>query len=116
MKLSDYKGEEALEVLADIIEPAAEIFSDKEVVDGFKNPAKRLKAVSVALRKHKKPVIALLAALERKDPEEYEVGVLTLPAKLLEILNDKELLELFTSQAQTGDATSSASASESIEE
>lgn len=115
MKLSDYKGEEALDVLADLIEPASEIFSDKRVVQAFQNPKERLKAISAIIRDHKKALIAFLAALERKDPETYEVGVLTLPAKLLEILNDKELSQLFTLQGQTGGAKSSGSALEKIE-
>ena len=32
MKLSEIKGERALEVLADLIEPVAEILGDKEIV------------------------------------------------------------------------------------
>jgi hypothetical protein len=31
MKLSDYKGEEALDVLADIIEPLANIITDEDI-------------------------------------------------------------------------------------
>lgn len=117
MKLSDYKGEEALLVLADLIEPVGEIMTDKEVLKDLTKGGNKFSAIAVAIRKHTKAVIALLAALERKDPVEYahEVTLATLPAKLLEILNDPELAQLFTSQGQTGDATSFGSASEKTE-
>lgn len=117
MKLTDYKGEEALIVLADIIEPVGEIVTDKEFLDNLKKGGNKFRAISLAIRNHTKAVIALLAALERKDPSEYanEVSLATLPAKLLEIVNDKELAQLFTSQGRTGDATSYGSASEKAE-
>ena len=110
MKLSDYKGEDALEILADLIEPAAEIFGDKEFSRLYKG--KRIEAVKYALKNKPKAVIAMLAVLDREDPETYKPGLLTIPMRLLEILNDPELVSLFTSQAQNADKTSSASVME----
>ena len=117
MKLSDYKGEKALDILADLIEPATEIFGDKAVSKEFQS-GKKLKAVKVAIKNHKKAVIELLAVLDGEDPKTYEerVTIFTVPMKLLQILNDPELLQAFSSQGQTGDATSSGSVSENIEE
>ena len=113
MKLSEIKGEAALDVLADLFEPAAEIVSDKEIADLYKSE-QLLKAVKVALKKHKKAVIQILAITEGEDPETYEPNVLSLPAKLIEIFNDPELMGLFHSQGQT-EETSSGSAMETIE-
>ena len=48
--------------------------------------------------------------------DEYKCNVFTLPAKILELLNDPALIQLFTYRGQTGDAISSGSASENIEE
>lgn len=115
MKLSEYKGEQALDLLADIIEPASKIMADKEVLDTLRNTNKAA-AIKVAIKRHKQELIEIMAALDGEDPQKYEVGFLTLPIKLLEILNDKELMSLFHSQGQTGDATSSGSASENTEE
>lgn len=118
MKLSDYKGAEALNVLADLIEPVGEIVSDKEILDILrKKGSNKLSAVSLAIRNHTKSVIAILAALERKTPEEYEneVTLYTLPKALLDVLNDPELAQLFTSRGQTGDAISFGSASAKTE-
>ena len=116
MKLSDFKGEKALDILADLIEPASEVFGDKEVLAAFQG-GKRLNAVKLAIKNHKPAVIKILAVLEGETPEEYaeKITLFTLPMKLLQILNDPELLQAFSSQGQTGDATSSGSASESTE-
>lgn len=112
MKLSDLKGEAAIDALADIIEPATEIMTDVHFVKAIRDDNK-MKAVQLALRNHKKAIIAIMAATEGKKPSEYEVNLLTLPKKLLEIFNDPELVSLFQSQGQT--VTSSGSATENIE-
>ena len=116
MRLSDYKGDEALDVLADLIDPIAEIASDREVLDILAHGKKRLDAIKIMLKNHKRSVIQVLAALDREDPDTYKVSVLTLPLKLMELLNDPEVQSLFTSAEPTADATPSGSASESREE
>lgn len=113
MKLSDFKGEKALDVLADILEPAVELMTDKEIIALFRS-GKKAKAVSTAIKNHKKAVISILAATEGVDPEDYQPNVLSLPAKLLEILNDQELMSLFQSQGPEN-KTSSGSAMENTE-
>ena len=111
MKLSDLKGEKALDALADLLEPITEIVSDKEVVQLFRCE-KKVHAVSVAIKKHKKAVITILAITDGENPETYEPNILSLPAKALEILNDSNLMSLFQLQGQN-DKTSSGSAMES---
>lgn len=113
MRLSDIKGEAALDVFVNIIDPATEIISDGEIKKLVEANAKQAEIVKMAIKNHKKAVIEILAALDGKTPDEYEVSVLTLPAKLIEILNDPELVNLFQSQGQT--ETSSGSATENIE-
>ena len=113
MKLSEYQGEAALDILADLIEPAGEIMSDKEIGDVFKK--NRFKAIGLAIKNHKKAVMQILATMDGIPVDEYKCNVFTLPVKILEILNDPELVRLFTYQGQTGDANSSGSASVNIE-
>ena len=113
MRLSDIKGEAALDVFVNIIDPASEILTDDKLQQLVRKNATRMELVKVAIKNHKKAVIEILAALEGKTPEEYEVSVLTLPAKLIEIFNDPELVSLFQLQGQT--QTSSGSATENIE-
>jgi hypothetical protein len=62
-------------------------------------------------------VIEILAILDGADPKDYaeKVTLFTLPAKLLEIINDPDLMSLFTLQGQNKDETNSGSALENIE-
>ena len=110
MKLSDIKGEKAIEVLADLLEPASEIMGDKEVVALIRS-GQNIKGIAAALRNHKKACLTILALTEGEDPETYSPNVLSLPKKGLEILNDPEMMSLFSSQSQK-DKTSSGSATE----
>ena len=109
MKLSEYQGEDALDILADLIEPAGEIMSDREIGEVFKK--NRFKAIGLAIKKHKKAVIQIMATMDGVPVGEYKCNVFTLPAKILELLNDPALIQLFTYQGQTGDAKSSGSVS-----
>lgn len=103
-KLSNVQGEEALDLLADLIEPASEIFTDKEIAKLYKADKKGA-AIAQAIKAHKKAVLTILALLEGEDPATYKPGLFALPAKLLQLLNDPELTQLFQSQVQ--DETSS---------
>ena len=114
MKLSEYQGEAALEILADLIEPAGEIMSDKEIGEVFKE--NRFRAIGLAIKNHKKAVMQILSTMDGVPVEEYKCNVFSLPVKILELLNDPALLQLFTYQGQTGDANSSGSASENTGE
>ena len=114
MKLSEYQGEAALDLLADLIEPAGEIMSDKEIGEVFKE--NRFKAIGQAIKKHKKAVMQILATMDGVPVDEYKCNVFSLPVKILELLNDPEMIQLFQYQGQTGDANSSGSASENTEE
>lgn len=117
MKLSDYKGEEALDVLADIIEPLSMIIADKEIQDLTKQkdiPA--MAYVKPAIKNHKKEIIQILARLDNESPEEYaeKVTLLTLPMKIVDLINDPEIQSLFRSQEQS-QVISSASSSPATE-
>ena len=93
MKLSEIKGEQSLDVLADILDPIGEIVQDKEVRDLLKE--NKLKGVALAIKTHKQAVIEILARLDGEEPDKYEINLLTVPKKVLEILNDDTLATLF---------------------
>ena len=120
MKLSDYKGEEALDVLADIIEPLSIILSDKEIQELTKQEnVPPIKFIKPAIKNHKREIIEVLARLENQPVEEYEktVTLLTLPKQVLDLVNDPEVQNLFQSQGETPVTTlaSSSSATENTE-
>lgn len=114
MKISDYRGEEALDVLADILIPTTEILSDEAVRKASK--VSKVAAVSMAIKNHKEQVIEILARLDGESPEEYvnKISLVTLPARAFELITDKELIAFFQSQSQMTGETSYGSATENI--
>ena len=100
MRLSDIKNEQALDTLADILEPASEILADEQVKEITKSGQPKLKLAGYIIKNHKKAVIEILARLDGCDPANYSFTLLSLPKKVMEILTDPELADLFTSQGQ----------------
>ena len=98
-RLSEYRDEEALDLMADLLEPFVKIFGDEEFAKQYR-AGKTLQAVKVAIKGHKKDVKEILAIMEGVPLEEYHCDILTLPMRLLEILNDEKLQQVFTSQVQ----------------
>lgn len=97
-KLSEYQDGEALDLLAEIIEPAIIILGDKKIAELLK-AEKRLPAIKEAIKAHKQEVMQIMAAMEGVPVEEYHCNVFTLPMRVLELLNDKALISFFSSQA-----------------
>lgn len=112
-KLSEYKNEEALDLLAEIIDPVANIFADTEFVDSLQK--NKLLAIKYVLKNHQEKILEILAALEGVSVEEYECNIFTLPITLMQLLNDKELLDFFKSQGLRIGEESSGSAMENTE-
>lgn len=115
MKLTDYQNEDALELLADIIEPASTIFADAEVSKIFNSGMPKIKLVTYILKNHKEEVLDIMASIDGVPRSEYKCNLLTLPKQLIEILNDEELMPFFTSSASQ-ELTSSGNAMETTEE
>ena len=128
MRLSDIKGDRVFDVIADIIDPIANIASDETASALFKREKlpegmtaksflleRARKAVPSLLKGHKSDIITVLATIEGVSADDYRSS-LTL-AKLMqdtaELLTDEAFGELFIS-AQSG--TSSGSAQENTEE
>lgn len=114
-KLSEIQNEDALDVLADIIDPVTEIFQDQELGKLMKLEKNKREAVKLAIKKHKKAVIHIMAILDGEPVETYKVNVLQLPLKLLELLNDPDMLDFFKQQGLMISDASSGSATESTE-
>lgn len=114
-KISAYENEDALDLLADIIEPAAEIFADKDVAAHMRD-GKKMTAIKTAIKSHKKAVIEILARFEGVPVEDYKCNILSLPTTLLEILNDEALLGFFTASVRKNTETSGGNATENTEE
>lgn len=94
-KLSEIKGEEALDVLADMLVPITAIANDEEVRKGFDTNIAT--CASIALKKHKGDVIDMLTALDGRSKEEMlnDIDLLTLPSVLIEVLSEPAVRNLF---------------------
>ena len=127
MRLSDIKGDRTLEVIAEIIDPIANIAEDEESSAMFKREklpegmtAKKFlmnrvrKSLPVLLKDHKADIIAILSAIEGVSAEEYNgsLNLVKLVKDCTDLLTDEVFMELFIS-AQS--ETNSGSAQESIE-
>lgn len=114
MRLSDVKGERTFEVVADIIEPVYRIAQDEAAVemlspkpcpegeDPKKFMARRLVAgVPVLLRSHKGDLVAIMAAIEGEDAEEYaaSLDLAKLVTSLAELVSDPALMGFLASAA-----------------
>ena len=127
MKLSDIKGERTLDVIADIIDPIANIAEDEEASNLFRKERlpegmtkksfllqRARKAFPALLKGHKGDIIAILSAIEGTTAEEYtaSLNLVKLTKDAIELISDEAFMTLFIS-AQSGD--SSGSAQESTE-
>ena len=113
MRLSDIKGERAIEVIGELIDPIANIAEDKEAsalfrreklpegIDAKAFVVSRLrKGLPVLLKNHKGDIVTIFAAIEGVTPAEYAA---TLDLKkvvkdLTELLTDEEFMAFFTSE------------------
>lgn len=122
MKLSDIHGERVFDVIADIIDPIANIAEDDAASALFKREklpegmtAKEFatqrarKALPALLKGHKGDIIAILAAIDGVSAESYKgaLNLVKLMRDATELLNDDAFTALFTS-AQSGKSSGSA--------
>lgn len=130
MKLSDIKGDRVLDVIADIIDPIANIAQDKDVAAMFERKAvpegmgardffaKRMrKGMPILLKNHKADIIAVMAAIEGVTPGQYAAS-LDLPklfTDVMELVTDDALLDFLSSSGTGKDADAPGAASESSE-
>ena len=113
-KLSEIKGEDALDVLADVLEPVSVIAQDEEFVKAVRDKKfSKIEMVRYLLKNHKAEILKTMAIIDGKDVENYSPSIIELPVMLLDLLNDPDLLSLFTSQDTV---TSSGSVTENTEE
>lgn len=122
MKLSDIQGDRVFDMIADIIDPIANIAEDKKASAMFRREklpegmtAKRFmmqrarKALPVLLKDHKGDIIAILAAIEGVSADAYKdaLNLVKLSQDTVELLTDDAFIELFLS-AQSENSSGSA--------
>ena len=121
MKLSQIRGDRVLEVIAELIDPIANIATDKEAIEMFSRAKlpegadpnefllKRIKkSAPYLLKTHKADIVAILAAVDGSSYEDYakKLTIVKLLQDFTELLNDEDFRALFFS-AQNGSGSGS---------
>ena len=130
MRLSDIKGERAIEVIGELIDPIANIAEDKEASAIFQRKklpegmdaktfvvARLRKGLPVLLKKHKGDIVSILAALKGVTSAEYAatLDLRKVVKDLTELLTDEEFMAFFTSeQSEKPSGSVSASSKDSL--
>ena len=130
MKLSDIKGDRVFDVIADIIDPIANMAQDKDVAAMFERKAvpegmeareffaeRMRKGMPVLLKGHKADIIAILAAIEGVTPEQYaaSLDLSKLFTDAMELITDNAFLDFLSSSETEKGADAPGSASVSFE-
>lgn len=130
MKLSDIKGERVFDVIADIIDPIANIAQDKDVAGMFKRTAvpegmkardffaeRMRKGMPALLKGHKQDIIAILATIEGVTPEQYTdtLDLAKLFTDAMELVTDNAFLDFLSSRETEKGVDAPGSASGSFE-
>lgn len=111
LKLSEIKGDNAIDVIADILDPVAVMLADKEVEKTIKSKVPVIVKAQVILKRQKKAILEILAILNQVDPKEFNPSLIELPVMLMSVIQDieahPELKILFQSQGQMTTSVSS---------
>lgn len=131
MKLSDVRGDRVFDVIADIIDPIANIAEDDAAAALFKREklpegmtakkfllARARKAAPALLKGHKEDLIAILSAIDGTSPNEYKgaLNMVKLVRDVTELLTDEVFTELFISAQNQKAGAPSGSAPENTTE
>lgn len=106
MKLSEIKGVDAIDAIADIIDPITAIMADDEIrkmMTVVPRPSELTMAKTILKRK-KKEILEILAVMHGENPDTFKPSLIELPIMLLSLINEvqanEELMSLFRSQHQ----------------
>lgn len=114
-RLSDYKGDEAIELWADLLEPLSTILSDEKVQGVIKSGKSKMIIAKEILKSHKKEALEIMM---RVDPEPIDGMniILRLIGLLADIGQNEEIRSFFGFAVQeTTESESSGSATENTE-
>jgi hypothetical protein len=128
LKLSDIQGERTLDVIADLIDPVANIAQDPNTAAIFRREKvpqgadvkayaiKRLRThLPALLHGHKQDIIAILASIKGVPTGEFEAGMnlKTLMEDLIDLVSDDVFMAFFRSAPSKPDQEPAGAASES---
>lgn len=113
MRLSDFKDEKGVEVVAKLMAPICKIAANPE--NAKVKGKTKLELASAMFRNNPTEVKEMLAILADVDPAEYRCNGATVLMGLFEMLADPELMQLFGLRSKTQGPTCSGAQSENTE-
>lgn len=112
-RLSDYKGEEAIELWVDLMDEFYEILKDEKLKEYAKGS--KIKFASEMLKAHKKEVSNILLRIDNTP-----LNGLNILTRIVDVMNEitesPELMSFFGAQGQKEEKESSGSATENTKE
>jgi len=99
MKLKDFKGAKGIEVVGKLLVPITQILGNPQNSEAI-DRGDLLGQVSAFFRNNPKDVLEILAIMDDKNPEMYDITAQDALAKLLSWFDDPELLSLFGLQSE----------------
>ena len=121
-KLSEFKDDEAMDVLAEIIDPMVNMMKNKKFVLAMRGNRQekikpnRVEAIKIAITDNRSDVVKIMAVLNETPVEEFHYNLLTLPQMMVEMFNDKELMDFFGYQSEKDSQIPFGSVTENTEE
>lgn len=115
MKLAEIKGERAVIVIADLIAPITNIAVDKETHKIFRNQKKEgqtareaaiegfKKKIPELLKTHKEDILEILCSINDTEPE--NLSLVDIFQGVIDLVNDKDFMNLFLSAVNQGEPT-----------
>ena len=113
MRLSDFKDEKGIEIVAKLLVPVCKIVANPE--NAKAKGKSKLEFASAMLQNSPGEVMEMLAILADKDPADYHCNGATALVGLVEMLSDSELLQLFGLRSKTMGPTCSGAQLENTE-
>ena len=114
-RLSDYKGKEAMELWADLLEPAIKVFGDKEIATALRRKA-MLPSAKMMVERYPDEVISMMLRIDDTPIDGLNI-ILRLVTILAEVGSNPTVKSFFPSLAEEEkEETPFGSAMESTEE
>lgn len=112
-KLSEYKDGEALDMMADMLDPLVSLTKNETFMRMINDKnASRLEIVQVVLRECKQEMMQILATLNGVPVEEYHCSIASIIKDMSAIFADKDFTDFFESQGQKSSDTTFGSVTE----
>ena len=96
-KLSEIYGDEAVDVLAELLDPAFVIMSDEDFRAIFENNEPMINVARYIVKNYRKEAMHILKVLNGE--EEYNPSVIGLIKDVASLFEDEELVDFFDMQA-----------------